>query len=111
MAKLMKGRGDIESLAVKIERAVERSGISSKMVYKQKRRLSGVKMIVMVFEKFFARNNASTSLTVVLTADGNEVICDVVAAGGEGGILFAGSGSEKEYEKEVVDLLEEEGFR
>ncbi len=107
----MKGKGDIEALAAKIERTVEKTGISSKMVYKQKRRVSGVKMIVMVFEKFFARNNSSTSLTVVLTADGNEVICDVVAVGGEGGIFFSGSGSAKEYENEVIELLEKEDFK
>ncbi len=109
MAEILKGKLGSDALAAKIERTVERSGISSKCVHKSKKRLNGSKVILLVFEKFFARTNSQTSLTVLITDDGSITTCEVIASGGGAG--FGDGGSEKEYEKEVIELLKEEGFR
>ncbi|MBR6800275.1 MAG: hypothetical protein IKM61_00795 [Eubacteriaceae bacterium] len=109
MAKVLKGKTDAEALAAKLERIIERSGITSKCVYKNKRRLDGAKVILLVFEKYFARTNSQTSMTVLITDDGRDTVCEVIASGG--GVGFGDGGSEKEYENEVIDILKEEGFR
>ncbi len=108
MAKVLKGKLDADSLAAKIERKVEKLGITSKCVHKSKKRISGVKVVFLVFEKFFARTNSQTSLSVLITDDGSITICEIVASGG--GVSFGDGGSEKEYETEVIEILKEEGF-
>ena len=111
MAKVMKGRGDVDAVAAKLERGVDLLGASTKLVYKAKRRVSGVKIVIMVFERFYMRNSSNTSLTVLLTSDARDITADIIPAGGGKGLLGIDMGSEDDFEDDVVMILKKEDFK
>ncbi|MBE6038008.1 MAG: hypothetical protein E7218_02225 [Anaerofustis stercorihominis] len=111
MAKVMKGRGDVDALAAKLERSIDLSGASTKLVYKAKRKLSGVKIVIMVFERYYMRNSSNTSLTILLTSDAREITADIIPAGGGNGLLGFDLGSEDDFEEDVIEILRKEDFK
>lgn len=108
MARVLTGKAGAEEICAAIERKVEKLGITGKCVHKSKKRLSGAKVILMVFEKFFARTASQTSLTVLVTDDGRKTVCELIASGGGTGI--GDRGSEAEFEEEIAAFLMEKGF-
>ena len=66
---------------------------------------------LMVFEKYYYRNDSYTSLSVSVTGDSQSAYVDIIGAGGGGGFFNLSFGSEEEFVEELAETLEAQGCR
>ena len=66
---------------------------------------------LMVFEKYYWRNESYTSLSVSVTGDSQSAYVDIIGAGGGGGLFNISFGSEEEFVENLAEALEAQGCR
>ena len=72
--------------------------------------VNGVTIWILVYEKYYMRTSSYTSLTVVLTEHGQEQTACVISAGGGSGIVNHSFGSNRNFARACVQVLETCGF-
>ena len=87
-----------------------KKGISAELISENYRRIGLVNVCVMAFEKFFFRNGSYTSLTVVLTEDGESKTADIIGAGGGEGLFNISWGANEEIAMDAVKVLSRFGL-
>lgn len=67
--------------------------------------------VLFVYDKFFLRTNTKSTLTIMFTQHGNNVVVDAVSTGGGSGILGFTFGADKKLLKIVPKILSQQGFQ
>ena len=112
MASLsMSGRGNVDQVAGMLEGEIQNSGFSCTLVDRVQRNVGSVKVIVMVFEKYFMRAANRASLTVMVSGEDETVCVDAIGSGGGQGAIFKFSwGAEESFVGTVEKILARYGF-
>ena len=104
-------RGDISRVAAAINSGFCSSGLSCELVDEADRRMNGVRIKTLVFEKYMWRVSNRVSLTVTLCGDGEIVTVDAIGSGaGQGAFLFFTWGAEDDLVSKVGQILSDEGY-
>lgn len=82
----------------------------AEQISKSAQTINDVTLWTLAYEKYFFRTSSYTSVTVVLTEHGQEQTACVVASGGGAGIYNQSYGSNRNFAKACVQVLEECGF-
>lgn len=72
--------------------------------------INDVKIMTLVYEKYYMRTGSFTSVTIVLTEFEEDQTASVVASGGGGGVFNLSLGSNRNFAKACVQELEKCGF-
>ncbi len=102
-------RGITETIEL-VKEAVPSLGSSVELNSEIRHMQDGAGMCMMVFEKYFWRNNNYTSLTVAVTGDSEASFVDAVGSGGGEGLLNFSWGSEEDFVDRFADEMEAAGF-
>lgn len=112
MAKIsMQGKGNGEEIVHFIIEEMGRSGKSVELIDSVTRRIGDATVYVMVFEKFFIRSSNWASLTVIVTAENDDIIVVAICAGGAQDFLMKLSwGAEESFVSSIENILSRENF-
>lgn len=103
--------GDISRVASAINSGFCSSGLSCELVDKAERRMNGITVKTLVFEKYMWRVSNRVSLTVTLCSDGEVVTVDAIGSGaGQGALLFFTWGAEDSLVDKVGQILSDAGY-
>lgn len=89
---------------------VLKSQLSAELISENYRRVGLVNVCVLAFEKFFFRNGSYTSLTVVLTEDGENKTADIIGSGGGEGLFNISWGANREIATDAASILKKFGL-
>lgn len=102
-----KNHNDIEKTVSDI---IESLGPNSELVFQKSRDFLGHSSTLLIFERFFYKINGCISLTIMLSQFDNVCYADVAIAGGCVGICTLSYGTNNEYKKQAVTVLQNLGF-
>ena len=110
---IIKMRGNHEKSINEVA-AVLRSripGLFGELVTENWRHFDNCKVVLLVFEKLYLRNDNYANLTVLLTETKEEQTADIVGSGGGAGMFNWSWGANSHFAKTAVNILAENGFR
>ena len=107
----LQGNGTVMATADLLERELPAHAISCTLVDSMYRRIGGVEVCTLVFEKYYMRAKNRVSLTAVICGSDNTVFVDLIGAGGgQGPLLSLSWGSEGSFVDEAIRCLQRNGF-
>ncbi len=107
----MHGSGNASQIAELLAEEIQNSAMSCELIHSTSRLVNGVWMYVMVFEKYYFRSSNRASLTVALSVYNDELVVDIIGAGGGQGALFRFSwGTEEDFVASAQHILQRHGF-
>ena len=98
---VLKGKGDITKISEFLIKDLQ-----CDLVSKTRRKTDEGEIILLVFEEYYFRMKSSKALTVLLSGGTDELIADVVSAGGA--IVDWGAGGK--FVSKAVESLSQHGF-
>ena len=106
----MTGSGRVDAMANLLTQKLEAGSAGCELVSRVSREYGPVQTVLLVFQKYYWRNNSQASLTLLLTGDGGTVTVDLIGSGGGVGLLGLSLGAESDFVEDVEELLSEQGF-
>ncbi|MFA5449792.1 MAG: DUF6054 family protein [Clostridia bacterium] len=105
------GKGEFEELLRGIIDEVTKSAISAEVIAAERTISGTVKTALLVFEKYYMRNESRASLSVQIVAESGNIKVVSVGSGGGRGVFFNFSwGAEESFAQTIADYLEGKGF-
>jgi hypothetical protein len=108
----MNGTGSAAEIAGILADEIRNSAYSCELIDRIDREFGETSCHLLVFDKYYMRNESRASLTVSVIGNGGLVYVDAVASGGSQGMLFNFSwGAEENFVGVVGEILSHYGFR
>jgi hypothetical protein len=108
----MTGTGSAEEIARVLTEEIQNSAYSCELIDSVCREFGGTSVHLLVFDKYYMRNESRASLTVSVIGNGGAVYVDAVGSGGIQGVFFNFSwGAEENFVNVVGEILGRYGFR
>lgn len=108
----MTGSGRVDAMADLLTQKLEAGSAGCELVSRVSREYGPVQTVLLVFQKYYWRNNGQASLTLLFTGSGSggTVTVDLIGSGGGVGLLGLSLGAESDFVEDVEELLSEQGF-
>ena len=109
----LKGQGDPSQIASILQKELSsNNGVSCNLLHKVQRTPGTGLVIVMVFEKYYARVSNCVSLTITISSDGDTIFVDAISSGAGTGAFFKCSwGAEEKFLAVVPTILRPYNFK
>lgn len=103
--------GDFDSICNKLHSDITQSAMSIELKDEKHYEVSGVKIYLRVYDKYYARSSSRTSLTLqVIGHDGVVSVCAITAGGGNGALFSFSWGAEENFLSVVSKSMTSMGY-
>ena len=102
--------GSLDEIAEYIGTQFQKSIIEPELAFKQSDNIGGVEIMLLVWERYYARNCSYANLTVQLTDDGTLQKATVIGSGGGSGVLNLSFGANSSFAEKAADILQQKQF-
>ena len=108
----LRGSGNIDEISRVLEVQIPQAGLTNQLIHKIKRKIDEKSVYLLVFEKYYMRNEGRAGLTVLITEEDGMITVDAVGSGGGKGIIFRFNwGAESDFVGHVSSILVPMGFK
>lgn len=100
----------LEEIGKKVQEALSGDFVSSELAVRKITEAEGVRVLLMVFEKYYCRNGSMAVTVVQIMDSGEEQRAVVAGTGGGEGILNISFGANRDYAERISKALMRMGF-
>lgn len=112
MARIhLEGAGDTVKL---FDRVVDDicENVGGQLIEKSQKDINDVKVLIMVFDKYYLRSSTQVTATVVMVNVDDYVDVEIITAGAGDDVVFNfASSSEDSYGEEIAEVFKEKGYQ
>ncbi len=101
----------LEEIGKKIQEDLSGDFVSSELAVRKITEVADVRVLLMVFEKYYWRNGSMAVTVVQITDSGGEQRAVVAGTGGGEGILNISFGANRDYAERISEALMRMGFQ